>query len=126
LLNWTLQPIAFFFLPDSTMSSSDESMLHTPVMEMESPESKIARLEVDLRAKDTALRAKDTALRAKDAVLEEEKKANKQLRDEMACMKLADKLKETLSLTTTGNEDHKQLARQIAENIDEAKDYVCF
>ncbi|TRY79234.1 hypothetical protein TCAL_17041 [Tigriopus californicus] len=92
-------------------------MIHTPVVEVESPESKIARL-------DAALQAKEAALEAKEAALEEMKKSNKQLREEMACMKLADKLKETLSLATRGNEDPKQLARQLAENIDEAKDYV--
>ncbi|TRY79235.1 hypothetical protein TCAL_17042 [Tigriopus californicus] len=91
--------------------------------EVESPELKIAQLDAALQAKDLALQAKDAALQAKDAAIEEMKKSNKQLCEEMACVKLADKLKETLSLATRGNEDPKQLARQMTEKIDEAKDY---
>lgn len=79
-------------------------MLHTPV---ESPESKIARLSEDLSATKADLASKDAVIR--------------QLRAELECGKLADKLQQTITLATN---DPRKSAQHMIANITEAQTYV--
>ena len=86
--------------------SSNEEVLNTPP-DMESPESKIARLQENLATKDEEIMLLRNELTAKDA-------ANQQLRNELDCRRMADNLKTTATLAKAREEDMMVLMQRMA------------
>lgn len=83
-------------------------MLATP----ESPETRIARLELAL---EREREEKKQALESK-----------KKIQTELDCLKISEKVKSTLTLAKTGKTGRQQMAQQMAATIKETNDFVSF
>lgn len=66
------------------------------------------------------------ALEMEKKKTEQKEKENEQLRAQLACVNIADKLKATLNLAMAGTEEPEAIVQHMAEKIKEANEFVRF
>lgn len=105
-------------------------MLNTPP-DVESPEEKCARLQAELLARDQAIEARDQAIKDMDEAIKAKDQAIneainqqnlliKQLRAEIECQKMANRLEQTLNMARAREENVEDLVRHMKITINDS------